>query len=675
MAKKRLNPDIKRRVRSGCLTCRDRHMKCDEQQPVCKNCIKSKRKCYRGIRLNFTQYTIYNPEDALPSASNNPVDPPAGEFKLLDQSITIASLYANGKRPYKPYLHLHNAEDLIESDLQYRQDIYNPVPLKGDVTSAHSNNESNEHSSTALESSSITIQQKIENAPNFDQDTIPENFDITNLLLNNSYYANQNASKEIQLHLQLQVQTLQPSDRHLQILQEQHQLRQPEPPPSHVQQSAQTHRDSLTIPISHSQSDFSNLLNQPPPTSTMNFPPNLNIHVYIRLIEKEKYYWFLDLFNELSIWKSVIPSYCLRELETGSGENKQFLLNCLLNCSIYANINIVDLLDQQKREWYYVRNTSPIEPESIKLFENLLISITLILLGVHLKLNRNECTPFTKIVLNNQIKIFNKVLQKLRSILQSANFHSILLINSVQSIIILKYFIMKKFAFEVDTEVSTDLSNPSAPQSDLEDLDEEIIYPDPNEFAHSFQSQSGYLESSIGTSGLLTKFLKLSQFEISNLNSSFERFDIPQTPMFTAELPVSTYKSDSLKLRAYTWYLIKLNYITRHPNCKSIQVDYNFIFRDSNIILPKMGQSSPTEPSLEFEQSASANHRIVLPNERGVAINLLREFINKLIHIHDGQVVQTSNLKLITILRIIDESMVDESIKIGWRSSFEWTLL
>ena len=37
MAKKKLNSTIKRsRTRSGCVTCRDRHIKCDEQQPVCK---------------------------------------------------------------------------------------------------------------------------------------------------------------------------------------------------------------------------------------------------------------------------------------------------------------------------------------------------------------------------------------------------------------------------------------------------------------------------------------------------------------------------------------------------------------------------------------------------------------------------------------------------------------
>lgn len=35
----------RKRTKTGCLTCRKRRIKCDEQRPVCKNCIKSKRHC------------------------------------------------------------------------------------------------------------------------------------------------------------------------------------------------------------------------------------------------------------------------------------------------------------------------------------------------------------------------------------------------------------------------------------------------------------------------------------------------------------------------------------------------------------------------------------------------------------------------------------------------------
>ncbi|MCJ1311498.1 hypothetical protein MMC25_005170 [Agyrium rufum] len=37
--------EIKRRTKTGCLTCRKRRIKCDEAHPLCRNCQKSKREC------------------------------------------------------------------------------------------------------------------------------------------------------------------------------------------------------------------------------------------------------------------------------------------------------------------------------------------------------------------------------------------------------------------------------------------------------------------------------------------------------------------------------------------------------------------------------------------------------------------------------------------------------
>lgn len=55
-----------RRVRTGCLTCRKRHLKCDEAVPDCQNCRKSKRICKRGVRLNFLDITIHEPREVPP---------------------------------------------------------------------------------------------------------------------------------------------------------------------------------------------------------------------------------------------------------------------------------------------------------------------------------------------------------------------------------------------------------------------------------------------------------------------------------------------------------------------------------------------------------------------------------------------------------------------------------
>ncbi|KAM0553411.1 hypothetical protein ACHAPJ_007426 [Fusarium lateritium] len=36
---------IRKRTKTGCLTCRKRRIECDEERPICNNCIKSKRQC------------------------------------------------------------------------------------------------------------------------------------------------------------------------------------------------------------------------------------------------------------------------------------------------------------------------------------------------------------------------------------------------------------------------------------------------------------------------------------------------------------------------------------------------------------------------------------------------------------------------------------------------------
>lgn len=90
-----------RRVRTGCLTCRNRHLKCDEAIPICLNCQKSNRKCERGVRLNFIDLKVEQPPYLLP-----PVDW-KGEYPSADLfpsepwgSVTVSRLglpYLSGR--------------------------------------------------------------------------------------------------------------------------------------------------------------------------------------------------------------------------------------------------------------------------------------------------------------------------------------------------------------------------------------------------------------------------------------------------------------------------------------------------------------------------------------------------------------------------------------------------
>ncbi|KAI1272975.1 hypothetical protein F5Y07DRAFT_280663 [Xylaria sp. FL0933] len=85
-------PAKSKRVRTGCLTCRERHLKCDEETPDCRNCRKSNRECKRGIRLNFIDLTCKEP----------PIVPHPDEWivEFQDESRLIASEYQGGLGRY-----------------------------------------------------------------------------------------------------------------------------------------------------------------------------------------------------------------------------------------------------------------------------------------------------------------------------------------------------------------------------------------------------------------------------------------------------------------------------------------------------------------------------------------------------------------------------------------------
>lgn len=82
-----------RRVRTGCLTCRERHLKCDEALHRCQNCQKSGRVCRRGVRLNFIDtQVVAPPNDLTPS--------PGHRVSFRDESRHIASEYVGGLERY-----------------------------------------------------------------------------------------------------------------------------------------------------------------------------------------------------------------------------------------------------------------------------------------------------------------------------------------------------------------------------------------------------------------------------------------------------------------------------------------------------------------------------------------------------------------------------------------------
>lgn len=99
----------KQRARTGCLTCRARRVKCDEQKPDCRRCITANVACagYEEQRvvvpINSTSFTnsrrqrqdalpsisqVLSPRHSLPSTSE---DPPTGQSLRSPGTSTTAS--------------------------------------------------------------------------------------------------------------------------------------------------------------------------------------------------------------------------------------------------------------------------------------------------------------------------------------------------------------------------------------------------------------------------------------------------------------------------------------------------------------------------------------------------------------------------------------------------------
>ncbi|KAI1497701.1 hypothetical protein F5X99DRAFT_357250 [Biscogniauxia marginata] len=79
---------IRKRTKTGCLTCRKRRIKCDEGRPTCNNCLKSKRQCD-----GYNQRVIFkDPLGAFASAPYGPIHypPPSPQALVREQQLSAA---------------------------------------------------------------------------------------------------------------------------------------------------------------------------------------------------------------------------------------------------------------------------------------------------------------------------------------------------------------------------------------------------------------------------------------------------------------------------------------------------------------------------------------------------------------------------------------------------------
>lgn len=113
----------RKRTKTGCLTCRKRRIKCDEERPICKNCIKSKRHCegynqrvifkppafdYHNVGNGSAHFTF--------QAGPVPVRPPT-HYQDFNQPIYDPTYYSHlHPRPveqFAPGFHEHGSQQVV----------------------------------------------------------------------------------------------------------------------------------------------------------------------------------------------------------------------------------------------------------------------------------------------------------------------------------------------------------------------------------------------------------------------------------------------------------------------------------------------------------------------------------------------------------------------------------
>lgn len=87
------NPKMKKRTKTGCLTCRKRRIKCGEERPTCSNCHKSKRHCE-----GYSQRVVFK------SAGQWTRSPNEGQTTLQYHSGTLPGQIRHGPMQFQQYV-------------------------------------------------------------------------------------------------------------------------------------------------------------------------------------------------------------------------------------------------------------------------------------------------------------------------------------------------------------------------------------------------------------------------------------------------------------------------------------------------------------------------------------------------------------------------------------------
>jgi hypothetical protein len=100
------NSKMRKRTKTGCLTCRKRRIKCGEERPTCANCIKSKRQCE-----GYNQRVIF--KTPIENWPNHP-----GHVSTIQYHTSM--LPGTRNQPYRPQHSTAQSQEGMLSSIQPR---------------------------------------------------------------------------------------------------------------------------------------------------------------------------------------------------------------------------------------------------------------------------------------------------------------------------------------------------------------------------------------------------------------------------------------------------------------------------------------------------------------------------------------------------------------------------
>ncbi|KAI9163822.1 Adhesion and hyphal regulator 1 [Paramyrothecium foliicola] len=119
-----------KRVRTGCFTCRRRHLKCDEAFPVCLNCSRSKRHCDRTLQPKWNHTVVFRAPRVV-------THHPRRNFIFEDESRKTANDYVGGVERYDRLTSDLSPSTEIQSDVALQPHSFDSAPKDPSATSEH----------------------------------------------------------------------------------------------------------------------------------------------------------------------------------------------------------------------------------------------------------------------------------------------------------------------------------------------------------------------------------------------------------------------------------------------------------------------------------------------------------------------------------------------------------